>query len=102
MFWFIFLQYYLPLFFNQQICFRDSKSFYCFSAAIFLGSFRMPYHEIRRMIVEVDEDQLTEPMIQVQQDLHKAVKNKGLVHNCLTLLHQPSYIDHGIVSEMKK
>uniref|UniRef100_A0A8D3CH05 Diaphanous-related formin 3 n=1 Tax=Scophthalmus maximus TaxID=52904 RepID=A0A8D3CH05_SCOMX len=32
--------------------------------SIFLGSFRMPYHEIRRMIVEVDEEQLTEPMIQ--------------------------------------
>uniref|UniRef100_A0AAQ4QAI6 Diaphanous-related formin 3 n=1 Tax=Gasterosteus aculeatus aculeatus TaxID=481459 RepID=A0AAQ4QAI6_GASAC len=31
---------------------------------IFLGSFRMPYQEIRRMIVEVDEEQLTEPMIQ--------------------------------------
>lgn len=34
----------------------------------------MPYHEIRRMIVEVDEEQLTEPMIQVQQVLHKVVK----------------------------
>uniref|UniRef100_UPI0037E855E0 protein diaphanous homolog 3-like n=1 Tax=Semicossyphus pulcher TaxID=241346 RepID=UPI0037E855E0 len=32
--------------------------------SIFLGSFRMPYNEIRRMIVEVDEEQLTEPMIQ--------------------------------------
>ncbi|XP_055010798.1 protein diaphanous homolog 3 [Boleophthalmus pectinirostris] len=32
--------------------------------SIFLGSFRLPYKEIRRMIVEVDEDQLTEPMIQ--------------------------------------
>uniref|UniRef100_A0A8C4ETM7 Diaphanous-related formin 3 n=1 Tax=Dicentrarchus labrax TaxID=13489 RepID=A0A8C4ETM7_DICLA len=32
--------------------------------SIFLGSFRMPYQEIRRMIVEVDEEQLTEPMIQ--------------------------------------
>lgn len=37
----------------------------------------MPYYEIRRMIVEVDEDQLTEPMIQVQQDLHKAIKNES-------------------------
>lgn len=43
--------------------------FICFRVAIFLGSFRMPYHEIRRMIVEVDEEQLTEPMIQVQQIL---------------------------------
>ncbi|KAF0042952.1 hypothetical protein F2P81_004289 [Scophthalmus maximus] len=33
--------------------------------SIFLGSFRMPYHEICRMIVEVDEEQLTEPMIQM-------------------------------------
>lgn len=40
-------------------------SFVCFFVAIFLGSFRMPYQEIRRMIVEVDEEQLTEPMIQV-------------------------------------
>lgn len=37
--------------------------------AIFLGSFRMPYEEIRRMILEVDEDQLTEPMIQVTSPL---------------------------------
>ena len=37
----------------------------CVSAAIFLGSFRMPYQEMRRMILEVDEEQLTEPMIQV-------------------------------------
>uniref|UniRef100_A0AAQ5ZNK0 Diaphanous-related formin 3 n=1 Tax=Amphiprion ocellaris TaxID=80972 RepID=A0AAQ5ZNK0_AMPOC len=35
-----------------------------FCTAIFLGSFRMPYQEIRRMVVEVDEEQLTEPMIQ--------------------------------------
>lgn len=34
----------------------------------------MPYYEIRRMIVEVDEDQLTEPMIQVQSYLHKVVR----------------------------
>lgn len=27
----------------------------------------MPYQEIRRMILEVDEEQLTEPMIQVEQ-----------------------------------
>nr|XP_054588378.1 protein diaphanous homolog 3 isoform X2 [Nothobranchius furzeri] len=32
--------------------------------SIFLGSFRIPYQEIRRMVVEVDEEQLTEPMIQ--------------------------------------
>ncbi|KAM4630487.1 protein diaphanous homolog 3-like [Polymixia lowei] len=32
--------------------------------SIFLGSFRMPYQEIRQMILEVDEEQLTEPMVQ--------------------------------------
>ncbi|XP_066503722.1 protein diaphanous homolog 3 isoform X1 [Hoplias malabaricus] len=32
--------------------------------SIFLGSFRLPYEEIRRMIMEVDEEQLTESMIQ--------------------------------------
>ncbi|XP_045889201.1 protein diaphanous homolog 3-like [Micropterus dolomieu] len=35
--------------------------------SIFLGSFRMPYQEIRQMIVEVDEEQLTEPMIQLER-----------------------------------
>uniref|UniRef100_A0A8C1RDE5 Diaphanous-related formin 3 n=1 Tax=Cyprinus carpio TaxID=7962 RepID=A0A8C1RDE5_CYPCA len=38
--------------------------------SIFLGSFRMPYEEIRRMILEVDEDQLTEPMIQRYTFIH--------------------------------
>uniref|UniRef100_A0A6Q2ZB42 Diaphanous-related formin 3 n=1 Tax=Esox lucius TaxID=8010 RepID=A0A6Q2ZB42_ESOLU len=32
--------------------------------SIFLGSFRMPYEEIRRAILEVDDEQLTDPMIQ--------------------------------------
>ncbi|XP_047664094.1 protein diaphanous homolog 3 isoform X2 [Tachysurus fulvidraco] len=32
--------------------------------SIFLGSYRLPYEEIRRMIVQMDEEQLTEPMIQ--------------------------------------
>nr|XP_057944944.1 protein diaphanous homolog 3-like [Doryrhamphus excisus] len=32
--------------------------------SIFLGSFRMPYKEIRQMILEVDDEHLTEPMIQ--------------------------------------
>uniref|UniRef100_A0A672KAI5 Protein diaphanous homolog 3-like n=1 Tax=Sinocyclocheilus grahami TaxID=75366 RepID=A0A672KAI5_SINGR len=52
--------------------------------AIFLGSFRMPYEEIRRMILEVDEDQLTEPMIQnlvkylpEQEQLNALVKYKS-------------------------
>ncbi len=34
----------------------------------------MPYQEIRRMILEVDEKQLTEPMIQVVQALHEVFK----------------------------
>lgn len=37
----------------------------CSCAAIFLGSYRMPYEEIRRVIVEVDEEHLTDSMIQV-------------------------------------
>lgn len=41
--------------------------------AIFLGSFRMPYQEIRRVILEVDEEQLSEPMIQVGEDLHETI-----------------------------
>uniref|UniRef100_A0A9J7X3T2 Diaphanous-related formin 3 n=2 Tax=Cyprinus carpio TaxID=7962 RepID=A0A9J7X3T2_CYPCA len=52
--------------------------------AIFLGSFRMPYEEIRRIILEVDEDQLTEPMIQnlvkylpEQEQLNALVKYKS-------------------------
>uniref|UniRef100_A0A9J7Y1N1 Diaphanous-related formin 3 n=1 Tax=Cyprinus carpio carpio TaxID=630221 RepID=A0A9J7Y1N1_CYPCA len=52
--------------------------------SIFLGSFRMPYEEIRRMILEVDEDQLTEPMIQnlvkylpEQEQLNALVKYKS-------------------------
>ncbi|RXM27941.1 Protein diaphanous-like 3 [Acipenser ruthenus] len=32
--------------------------------SIFLGSFRIPYQEIKRMVLEVDEEKLTEPMIQ--------------------------------------
>ncbi|XP_043928823.1 protein diaphanous homolog 3 isoform X2 [Protopterus annectens] len=32
--------------------------------SIFLGSFRMPYEEIRTIVLEVDEEQLTESMIQ--------------------------------------
>ncbi|XP_077442860.1 protein diaphanous homolog 3-like isoform X2 [Stigmatopora argus] len=32
--------------------------------SIFLGSFRMPYKDICQMILEVDEEHLTEPMIQ--------------------------------------
>ncbi|XP_051528152.1 LOW QUALITY PROTEIN: protein diaphanous homolog 3 [Myxocyprinus asiaticus] len=52
--------------------------------SIFLGSFRMSYEEIRRIILEVDEDQLTEPMIQnlvkhlpEQEQLNTLVKYKN-------------------------
>ncbi|KAM9764946.1 protein diaphanous homolog 3-like [Menidia menidia] len=52
--------------------------------SIFLGSFRMPYQEIRRMVVEVDEEQLTESMIQnlvkhlpEQEQLHVLTKYKN-------------------------
>uniref|UniRef100_A0A669BM11 Diaphanous-related formin 3 n=1 Tax=Oreochromis niloticus TaxID=8128 RepID=A0A669BM11_ORENI len=43
---------------------RHISLFFSPPVAIFLGSFRIPYQEIRRMIVEVDEEQLSEPMIQ--------------------------------------
>ncbi|XP_036396699.1 protein diaphanous homolog 3-like [Megalops cyprinoides] len=52
--------------------------------SIFLGSFRMPYQEIRRIVLEVDEEQLTEPMIQnlvkhlpEQEQLNALVKYKS-------------------------
>ncbi|KAI1899173.1 hypothetical protein AGOR_G00058870 [Albula goreensis] len=51
--------------------------------SIFLGSFRMPYQEIRRIVLEVDEEQLTESMIQnlvkhlpEQEQLNALVKYK--------------------------
>lgn len=43
----------------------------------------MPYQEIRRMILEVDEEQLTEPMIQVS---HPAVKMLRAPVTCVTLV----------------
>lgn len=36
-----------------------------FISAIFLGSFRMPYEEIKNIILEVDEEKLSEALIQV-------------------------------------
>lgn len=39
--------------------------FFFLSTAIFLGSFRMPYDEIRDVVLEVDEEKLSEPLIQV-------------------------------------
>lgn len=37
-------------------------------AAIFLGSFRMPYEEIKNVILEVNEVVLTESLVQVSED----------------------------------
>lgn len=34
-------------------------------SAIFLGSFRLPYEEIKNIILEVDEEKLSESLIQV-------------------------------------
>ena len=36
------------------------------STAIFLGSFRLPYEEIRDIVLQVDEERLTESLIQVR------------------------------------
>lgn len=36
-------------------------------AAIFLGSFRLPYEEIKNAILEVNEAVLTESMVQVRK-----------------------------------
>lgn len=40
-----------------------------FLAAIFLGSFRMAYQEIKNVILEVNESVLTESMIQVRSKI---------------------------------
>lgn len=40
-----------------------------FLAAIFLGSFRMPYQEIKNVVLEVNEAVLTESMIQVRSEV---------------------------------
>lgn len=38
---------------------------YFWISAIFLGSFRLPYEEIKNIILEVDEEKLSESLIQV-------------------------------------
>ena len=48
-------------------------------AAIFLGSFRMPYQEIKNVILEVNEAVLTESMIQVS---NKAVVSELALQSC--------------------
>uniref|UniRef100_A0A7N8XJH9 Diaphanous-related formin 3 n=1 Tax=Mastacembelus armatus TaxID=205130 RepID=A0A7N8XJH9_9TELE len=64
------------------------KSAVCLCVAIFLGSFRMPYEEIRRTVLELDEEQLTEPMIQnlvkhlpEQEQLNSLAKYKNEYSN---------------------
>jgi hypothetical protein len=42
-----------------------SSDWLCVSA-IFLGSFRLPYEEIKNVILEVNEKLLSESMVQVQ------------------------------------
>lgn len=56
---------------------------YFLISAIFLGSFRMPYEEIKNIILEVDEMKLSESLIQVSQNLIHYLM--GLV--LLTLTH---------------
>lgn len=70
--------------------------------SIFLGSFRMPYEEIRRMIVEVDEEQLTEPMIQnlvkhlpEQEHLNALAKLKD-EYSCLSEPEQFGIVMSGV------
>lgn len=41
-------------------------SFLSITTAIFLGSFRLPYEEIRDIVLEVDEERLSESLIQVR------------------------------------
>lgn len=43
-------------------------------SAIFLGSFRLPYEEIKNIILEVDEEKLSESLIQVCEN------SSGFVH----------------------
>uniref|UniRef100_A0A4W3H278 Diaphanous-related formin 3 n=1 Tax=Callorhinchus milii TaxID=7868 RepID=A0A4W3H278_CALMI len=61
---------------------------YMFLTAIFLGSFRMPYEEIKIIILEVDEKQLTESMIQnlvkhlpEQEQMHTLARFKNVYHS---------------------
>lgn len=47
------------------LCVCVSSDWLCVSA-IFLGSFRLPYEEIKNVILEVNEKLLSESMVQVQ------------------------------------
>uniref|UniRef100_A0A4W3H268 Diaphanous-related formin 3 n=1 Tax=Callorhinchus milii TaxID=7868 RepID=A0A4W3H268_CALMI len=71
------------IFFPQILLFL-----YMFLTAIFLGSFRMPYEEIKIIILEVDEKQLTESMIQnlvkhlpEQEQMHTLARFKNVYHS---------------------
>uniref|UniRef100_A0A671NCE8 Diaphanous related formin 2 n=1 Tax=Sinocyclocheilus anshuiensis TaxID=1608454 RepID=A0A671NCE8_9TELE len=43
---------------------KMTPSFFYFQTAIFLGSFRLPYEEIRDIVLQVDEERLSEALIQ--------------------------------------
>ena len=60
-----------------------------FLAAIFLGSFRMPYHEIKNVILEVNEAVLTESMIQVRSRLFLALALCITQHQSVSSLLRP-------------
>ncbi|CAM9178736.1 unnamed protein product, partial [Lampetra planeri] len=44
---------------------RGNDSLLSITTAIFLGSFRLPYEEIRDIVLEVDEERLSESLIQM-------------------------------------
>lgn len=49
----------------QKMCVWESNLFVFACIAIFLGSFRLPYEDIKTAILEVNEKILTESMVQV-------------------------------------
>lgn len=53
----------LPDFIKKE---EEWFSFLFITTAIFLGSFRLPYEEIRDIVLEVDEGRLSESLIQVR------------------------------------
>lgn len=61
-------------FLYQSLTFLIVTIYYWISA-IFLGSFRLPYEEIKNIILEVDEEKLSESLIQVCENI------SGFVHS---------------------
>ncbi|MEJ1280140.1 diaphanous related formin 1 [Cricetulus griseus] len=59
---------------NNELFAKLTLAFSAQTKTIFLGSFRMPYQEIKSVILEVNEAVLTESMIQVS--------NKEALHSC--------------------